>query len=164
MGRCYTISFPDQMAKYRMATISLNNSLGYEVIVHSVGDEFWIRFHYSPRSLANIFLRLVLKSSSSWENLQTLTLFFGQQPLVPFLLLSTPFFPDYSFLVHHPVDWEDRQLLSHAMASDFTVTWQFYSKITIVFIITDYTPHPYPARSLPAQCTLKFLVYNIMGS
>jgi hypothetical protein len=30
---------------------------------------------------------------------------------------------DY-FLVHHPVNWDDWHLLAHAMASDFTVTWQ----------------------------------------
>jgi hypothetical protein len=32
---------------------------------------------------------------------------------------------DYSFLVHHPVNWDDRYLLAHAMASDFSVAWQF---------------------------------------
>jgi hypothetical protein len=44
--------------------------------------------------------------------------------LVPFLLLGSPFISDYSFLVHHPVDRDDQQLLAHAMAFDFTVTWQ----------------------------------------
>jgi hypothetical protein len=33
-------------------------------------------------------------------------------------------FFDYSFHVHHPVNREDRHLLSHAMASDFSVAWQ----------------------------------------
>jgi hypothetical protein len=28
------------------------------------------------------------------------------------------------------------------MASDFTVAWQFFSKRTIVFFVTDQTPHP----------------------
>jgi hypothetical protein len=32
---------------------------------------------------------------------------------------------DYSFLVHHPVNQDDRHLLAHAMASDFTVAWQY---------------------------------------
>jgi hypothetical protein len=31
-------------------------------------------------------------------------------------------FSDYSFWVHHPVTRDDRQLLAHAMASDFSVT------------------------------------------
>jgi hypothetical protein len=33
-------------------------------------------------------------------------------------------FVDYSFLVHNPVSWDNWHLLAHAMASDFTVTWQ----------------------------------------
>jgi hypothetical protein len=40
------------------------------------------------------------------------------------------FFPDYSFGVYHPFNWVD---LAHAMASDFSVAWQFLSKRTIVF-------------------------------
>jgi hypothetical protein len=42
-------------------------------------------------------------------------------------------FSDYSFRVHHPVNWDDQQLLAHAMASDFSVTWQWLSKRTIGF-------------------------------
>jgi hypothetical protein len=42
---------------------------------------------------------------------------------LPLLLLSPSLFSDYSFLLHHPVNKEDRHL-AHAMASDFTVTWQ----------------------------------------
>jgi hypothetical protein len=34
-------------------------------------------------------------------------------------------FSNYSFLVHLPVNWDDRNLLAHAMASDFTVAWQY---------------------------------------
>jgi hypothetical protein len=34
-------------------------------------------------------------------------------------------FSDDSLLVHHPVNRDDLNLLAHAMASDFTVTWQF---------------------------------------
>jgi hypothetical protein len=44
---------------------------------------------------------------------------FGKQPLVPFLLLS-----DHSILVHR-VNRDDQHLLACAMASDFSVTWQF---------------------------------------
>jgi hypothetical protein len=33
-------------------------------------------------------------------------------------------FSDYSFRVHHLVNRDDRQLLAHAMASDFSVAWQ----------------------------------------
>jgi hypothetical protein len=32
-------------------------------------------------------------------------------------------FSDYSFWVHHLVNWDDRHLLAHAMASDFSVAW-----------------------------------------
>jgi hypothetical protein len=39
----------------------------------------------------------------------------------------------YSILVHHPVNRDDWHLLARAMASDFTVAWQFFSKRTIVF-------------------------------
>jgi chemotaxis regulatin CheY-phosphate phosphatase CheZ len=34
-------------------------------------------------------------------------------------------FSDYSFHVHHPVNQDDRHLLAHAMASDFSVAWPF---------------------------------------
>jgi hypothetical protein len=40
---------------------------------------------------------------------------------VPLLLLGPPFFTDYSFRVHHLVNRDDRHLLAHAMASDFSV-------------------------------------------
>jgi hypothetical protein len=46
------------------------------------------------------------------------------------LLLGPPFSSDNSFL--------DRHLLVHAMASDFSVTWQYiFSKKTIVFFVMD---------------------------
>jgi hypothetical protein len=77
--------------------------------------------------------------------------FLGQRPLVPLLLLGPPFFSDYSFRVHHLVNWDDRHLLAHAMASDFSAAWQCLSKRTIGFFVTDQTPRPYPTRSLPAQ-------------
>jgi hypothetical protein len=60
------------------------------------------------------------------------------------------------FLVHHLVNQDDRHLLAHAMASDFSVAWQCLSKRTIGFFVTDQTPRPYPTRSLPAQ-----LVVNV---
>jgi hypothetical protein len=38
---------------------------------------------------------------------------------------------NYYFLVHHPVSRDDRHLLAHAIASDFTVTGQYvFSKRT----------------------------------
>jgi hypothetical protein len=43
----------------------------------------------------------------------------GQRPLVPLLLLGPPFSPIIIFLVNR----DDRHLLAHAMASDFTVAW-----------------------------------------
>jgi hypothetical protein len=54
-------------------------------------------------------------------------------PLVPLLLLSPPFFSDYSFLVHHPVNWDDQHPLAHAMASDFTVARQFSQREQLFF-------------------------------
>jgi hypothetical protein len=53
---------------------------------------------------------------------------------VPFLLLSPPFFPDYTFHVHHPVNWDDRHLLALAMASDISVKWQL-SKRKLLFLL-----------------------------
>jgi hypothetical protein len=46
----------------------------------------------------------------------------GKNPL--FYSSSTLHFSDYSFMVHHPVNRDDRHLLAHAMASDFSVAWQ----------------------------------------
>jgi hypothetical protein len=43
---------------------------------------------------------------------------------VPLLLLGPPFFY-ISFLVHHPFYGDDRHLLSHAMATNNSVAWQF---------------------------------------
>jgi hypothetical protein len=60
-------------------------------------------------------------------------------------------FSHYSFWVHHLVNWDDRHLLAHAMASDFSAAWQCVSKRTIGFFVTDQTPSPYPTTSLPAQ-------------
>jgi hypothetical protein len=45
--------------------------------------------------------------------------------------LALHFFSDYSFRVHHLVNQDDRHLLAHAMASDFSAAWQCLSKRTI---------------------------------
>jgi hypothetical protein len=50
------------------------------------------------------------------------------------LLLSPPF-SNFSFWVHHLVNWDDRHLLAHAMASDFSVAWLCLSKRTNVFLL-----------------------------
>jgi hypothetical protein len=47
----------------------------------------------------------------------------------------SPNFSDYTFWVHHLVNWDDRHLLAHAMASDFSVAWQCLSKRTIGFLL-----------------------------
>jgi hypothetical protein len=82
--------------------------------------------------------------------LKEINVFFRSATLVPFLLLGSPIYSDNPFLVHHPVNQDDQHLLAHAMASDFTVAWQFFSKRTIVFLVTDQIPCPYLTRSLPA--------------
>jgi hypothetical protein len=56
-------------------------------------------------------------------------------------------FSNYSFLVPHPVNRDDQYLLARAMASDFTVAWQFSQRDQLFFDM-DQTPHPYPTRSL----------------
>jgi hypothetical protein len=43
-------------------------------------------------------------------------------------------FSNYSFWVHRLVNWDDRQLLAHAMASDFSVIWQCLSKRTFFLL------------------------------
>jgi hypothetical protein len=42
-------------------------------------------------------------------------------------------FSYYSFLVHHPVNQDDRHLLACAMASDSTVAWQFSQREQLFF-------------------------------
>jgi hypothetical protein len=42
------------------------------------------------------------------------------------------------FFVHHPLNLDDQHLLAHSMATDFTVAWQFFSKITFVFLWTEF--------------------------
>jgi hypothetical protein len=38
-------------------------------------------------------------------------------------------------LIHHLVNRDDRHLLTHAMATDFSVAWQFLSKRSIGALI-----------------------------
>jgi hypothetical protein len=64
-----------------------------------------------------------------------LFIYLGQRPLVSLLLLGPPLFYNYSFRVHHLVNRDDRHLLAHAMASDFSVTWQCLSKRTIGLLL-----------------------------
>jgi hypothetical protein len=49
-------------------------------------------------------------------------------------------FSEFSFLAHQPVNWDDRHLLAHAMASHLTVAWQFSQREH--FFVTDQTPRP----------------------
>jgi hypothetical protein len=44
-------------------------------------------------------------------------------------------FSDYSFLVHHPVNRDDQHLLTHAMASDFTVAWHYSQREQLVLVV-----------------------------
>jgi hypothetical protein len=55
------------------------------------------------------------------------------QLFVPYVSPATlpSIFSDYSLWVHHSVNWDDRHLRAHAMASDFSVAWQFLSKRTV---------------------------------
>jgi hypothetical protein len=52
---------------------------------------------------------------------------------VPLVLIGPPFFPIILFGVHHLVNQDDRHFHAHAMASDYSVAWQFLSKRTIGF-------------------------------
>jgi hypothetical protein len=47
-------------------------------------------------------------------------------------LICNCFF-DYSFLVQHPANWDDQHLLECAMASDFSVAWQFSQREQLLF-------------------------------
>jgi hypothetical protein len=42
-------------------------------------------------------------------------------------------FSDYSFCVHHTFNWDDRHLLAHTMASNFSVAWQFSQRKQLFF-------------------------------
>jgi hypothetical protein len=43
-------------------------------------------------------------------------------------------FSDFSFLVHHPVNQDDRHLIARAIASDFTVEWQYFHLMPMVSV------------------------------
>jgi hypothetical protein len=68
--------------------------------------------------------------------------FFGQRPLVPLLLLSPPFFPNYYFLVHHPATG----MISISLHMQWPLTSQlhgsFLKENNCFFFITDQTPRP----------------------
>jgi hypothetical protein len=44
-------------------------------------------------------------------------------------------FCDYSFLVHHPLNWDDRHLLACAMVSDFSAAWQFFQPKSFLIVL-----------------------------
>jgi hypothetical protein len=84
---------------------------------------------------------------------------FTQPISLNFFLSATPcaspppwpsIFSNYSFGIHQPVNQDDQRLLAHAMASDFSVAWQFLSKRTIIFFVTDQTPRTNLSRSIYA--------------
>jgi hypothetical protein len=61
---------------------------------------------------------------------------------------SAPHFSDYSIWVHHPVNQDDRQLLAHAMASDFSVAWQFsrgehFLNVTLKMFLLLFLSNPF---------------------
>jgi hypothetical protein len=55
------------------------------------------------------------------------------------------YFSNYSFCIHHLVNQDDRHLLAHAMASDFSVAWEFSQREQLFFAM-DQTQRPYPTR------------------
>jgi hypothetical protein len=82
------------------------------------------------RKKASVLRQFFDSQVASKENLgaktfvRKLIFFLGggsQRPLVPLLFLGPPFFPSYSFWVHHPVNRDARHILAHAMAPDFSV-------------------------------------------
>jgi hypothetical protein len=65
--------------------------------------------------------------------------------LVP-LLLGPPF-SNYSFLVHHLVNQDDRHLLTHGNGLRLLSRMAVFSKRTIRFFVMDQTPRPTEAHS-----------------
>jgi hypothetical protein len=59
--------------------------------------------------------------------LNGITLFLVSDPLCLSSALALHFFQLF-FWVHHLVNWDDRHVLAHAMASDFSVARQCLSK------------------------------------
>jgi hypothetical protein len=94
----------------------------------------WIRprFSFEPQRVS---LLLLPQSKVAQLQLQCPNDDFGQGDqigriftswVIVFYVFASPLWPsifsNYSFLVHLPVNWDDRHLLAHAMDSDFTVT------------------------------------------
>jgi hypothetical protein len=97
---------------------------------------FLIKKQTTPKTVTNkndaesfvyIEVHIIINFNSSLSN------FGGQQPLVPFLLLSPPFFPIVIFWVHHPANPDDQHLLPHAMASGFSVASSISKREQLVF-------------------------------
>jgi hypothetical protein len=62
--------------------------------------------------------------------------FFGGGSATPCASPPPPWpfiFSGYSFLVHHPVNQNDWQILAYAMASGLTIAWQFSQRGHLVF-------------------------------
>jgi hypothetical protein len=63
-------------------------------------------------------------------------LFWGiSNPLCLFSSSALHLFQLLFFLVHYPVNWDDRHLLAHALASDFTVSRQFSQREQLFFLL-----------------------------
>jgi hypothetical protein len=62
-----------------------------------------------------------------YHDINALSLGFFGESATPYASPSPwpSIFSNYSFLVRHTVNWDDRHLLAHAMASDFKVAWQY---------------------------------------
>jgi hypothetical protein len=88
-------------------------------------------------------------------------IFFGQQPLVPLLILGPSCFPNYSFWVHRLVNRDDRHLLAHAMASDFSVAWQCLSKRTIVFFHYRSKSMSYKTDNTYCRCSRRQATFGL---
>jgi hypothetical protein len=97
-----------------------------------------------PCNLVGRIGRVCVDHLTSWQNVMSATwlstTFLVSDPLCLSSSLALHF-SNYSFWVHRLVNWDDRQLLAHAMASDFSVIWQCLSKRTFFFVM-DQTPHP----------------------
>jgi hypothetical protein len=81
-----------------------------------------------------------------------------------------PHFYDHSFWVHHLVNWDDHQLLAHAMASDFSIAWQCLSKRTIgsfnelLPLTSIFNPIPLSQKEFSNQAHIKTLVWKRVTS
>jgi hypothetical protein len=110
--------------------------------VHSaldVCDKNTLKRSWTSLCLLLSKLRRSSPSNRHSSNTQVYVLF-GNNPPIFFGGSATPcaspprwpsIFSDHSFWIHHPVHQDDRHLLAHAVASDFSATWQFLSKRTI---------------------------------